>query len=146
MDTILPRNSKIPTSVGRSYTTSVDGQKNLKVAVYQGERELVIHNRKLGEFILRDIPPMPAGIPKLQIQFILDADGILRVKAIEERSGTETEVEMRSQYGISEEEMGRMLMESIKNAESDMKTKQLIDAKTEANALLHAAYLSLIHI
>lgn len=139
MDTILPRNSKVPSSVGRSYTTSVDGQKNLKVAVFQGERELVEHNRKLGEFVLKDIPPMPAGIPKLQIQFVLDADGILKVKAMEERSGTETEVELRSQYGISEEEMGRMLLDSIKNAESDMKVKQLIDARTEANSLILSA-------
>ncbi len=139
MDTILPRNSKVPTSVGRNYTTSVDGQANLKVAVYQGERELVEHNRKLGEFILKKIPPMPAGIPKLRIEFNLDADGILNVKASEERSGTATEVQIKSQYGISEKEMGRMLMDSIQNAESDMKAKQLIDARTEGQSLLQAA-------
>ena len=139
MDTILPRNSKVPTSVGRNYTTSVDGQANLKVAVYQGERELVEHNRKLGEFILKKIPPMPAGIPKLRIEFNLDADGILNVKASEERSGTATEVQIKSQYGISEKEMGKMLMDSIQNAESDMKAKQLIDARTEGQSLLQAA-------
>ena len=139
MDTILPRNSKVPSSVGRSYTTSVDGQKNLKVAVYQGERDLVEHNRKLGEFVLAGIPPMQAGIPKLQIQFILDADGILNVKAKEERSGTATEVQIKSQYGISEEEMGRMLIDSIQNAEADIKVKQLIDARTEASSLVLAA-------
>ena len=139
MDTILPRNSKIPASVGRNYTTSVDGQANLKVSIYQGERELVEHNRKLGEFILKNIPPMPAGIPKLKIEFILDADGILNVRATEERSGTTTEVQIQSQYGISEEEMGRMLVESIQNAESDMKIKQLIDAQTEGQSLVHAA-------
>ncbi|MEM9991407.1 MAG: Hsp70 family protein, partial [Bacteroidota bacterium] len=86
MDTILARNAKVPTRVGRQYTTSVDGQKNLKIAVYQGERDLVEHNRKLGEFILRDIPPMPAGIPKIEIQFLLNADGILTVRAKELRS------------------------------------------------------------
>ena len=139
MDTILPRNSKIPASVGRNYTTSVDGQANLKVSIYQGERELVEHNRKLGEFILKNIPPMPAGIPKLKIEFILDADGILNVRATEERSGTTTEVQIQSQYGISEEEMGRMLVESIQNAESDMKIKQLIDAQTEGQSLVQAA-------
>jgi len=139
MDTILPRNSKVPASVGRSYTTSVDGQKNIKVAVFQGERDLVEHNRKLGEFVLKDIPPMPAGIPKVTVQFVIDADGILKVKALEERSNTETEVVMTSQYGISEEEMGKMLLESLKNAEQDMKVKALVDARNEANALILSA-------
>ncbi|MEO0734063.1 MAG: Hsp70 family protein, partial [Bacteroidota bacterium] len=73
MDPIIARNSKVPTRVARKYTTSVDGQKNLKVAVYQGERDLVADNRKLGEFILSNIPPMPAGIPQIEIQFYLDA-------------------------------------------------------------------------
>ena len=136
MDTIIPRNTKVPTKQARNYTTSIDGQKNLKVAVYQGERDLVEDNRKLGEFILRGIPPMPAGIPKIQVQFILDADGILTVKALEERSGKETQIEIRSQYGISEEEMALMLMESIKNAEQDMKTRGLIEARTEAENIL----------
>ncbi len=139
MDTILPRNSKVPISVGRSYTTSVDGQKNIKVSVYQGERDMVENNRKLGEFVLKDIPPMPAGIPKLMVQFIIDADGILKVKAKEERSNTETEVVINSQYSISEEEMGRMLLESLKHAEQDMKMKSLVDAKNEANALALSA-------
>ncbi len=139
MDTILPRNSKIPASVGRSYTTSVDGQKNLKVAVYQGERDMVSDNRKLGEFILRDIPPMPAGIPKILVEFVINADGILKVKAKEERSSTETEIEIKSQYGVSEEEMGKMLLDSIKYAETDMKLKSLVDARNEANSLVLAS-------
>jgi len=136
MDPIIHRNSKVPAAAGRSYTTSVDGQKNLKVSVFQGERELVEHNRKLGEFTLRDIPPMAAGIPKIKVHFILDADGILRVRAMEERSGTETEVTITSQYGISEEEMGRMLIDSMKNAESDMKIKALLEARNEARSII----------
>lgn len=136
MDTIIPRNTKVPSKQARNYTTSIDGQKNLKIGVYQGERDLVEDNRKLGEFILRDIPPMPAGIPKIQVQFLLDADGILTVKALEERSGKETQIEIRSQYGISEEEMALMLMESIKNAEEDMKSRGLIEARTEAENIL----------
>ncbi len=139
MDPIIHRNSKVPSSAGRSYTTSVDGQKNLKVSVYQGERELVQHNRKLGEFILSDIPPMAAGIPKILVHFVLDADGILKVRAKEERSGKETEVTITSQYGISEEEMGRMLIDSMKNAESDMKIKALLEAKNEANSIVLAS-------
>ena len=136
MDSIIPRNSKVPTKAGRNYTTSVDGQKNLKVAVFQGERDLVADNRKLGEFVLKGIPPMPAGIPKIEIQFILNADGILKVKAMELRSNIETEVEIRSQYGLSEEEMGKMLLESIQNAESDMKVRAMLEARNEANNII----------
>ena len=133
MDIIIPRNSKVPTRVGRNYTTSVDGQKNLKIAVFQGERDLVQDNRKIGEFILSDIPPMPAGIPKIEIQFVLDADGILTVKAMEHRSGKETQIQIRSTYGISEEEMAEMLLDSIQNAASDMKKRALLEATNEAN-------------
>jgi molecular chaperone HscA len=136
MDTIIPRNSKVPTAAGRQYTTSVDGQKNLKVAVFQGERDLVEYNRKLGEFILNSIPPMAAGLPKIEIQFILDADGILTVKASELRSNTTTTVEIKSAYGISEEEMGRMLVDSLSNAEKDMHERALREALVEADNLL----------
>ena len=139
MDVILPRNSKVPAKVGRQYTTSVDGQTKLKISVFQGERELVEHNRKLGEFILTGVPPMAAGMPKIEIQFLLDADGILKVKAKELRSGVEQSVIMQSQYGISEEEMGKMLLDSIKNAAHDMQLKSLLDAKNEANAMILAS-------
>ncbi|WP_116106698.1 Fe-S protein assembly chaperone HscA [Lewinella sp. IMCC34191] len=139
MDPIIPRNSKVPTKVGRKYTTSVDGQVKLKVAVYQGERDMVADNRKLGEFILENIPPMPAGIPQIEIHFYLDADGILRVKATENRSGTEQSVTIKSQYGISEEEMAMMLLDSLKNAEADMSARGLVEAKTEANNVLLSA-------
>ena len=139
MDVILPRNSKIPISVARNYTTSVDGQKNLKVTVYQGERDMVEHNRKLASFILKNIPPMPAGIPKIEIQFLIDADGILKVKAKELRSGTEQELIVRSQYGLSEEEMAKMLLDSIQNAEEDMQFKVLQEAKNEADNIIQSA-------
>jgi molecular chaperone HscA len=133
MDVIVPRNSTIPLSVGRNYTTSVDGQKNLKVAVFQGERDLVKDNRKLGEFILNDIPPMAAGIPKIAIHFVINADGILKVKAMEERSGVESSVQIKNQYGISEEEMGKMLLESIQKASEDMAERSILESINEAN-------------
>lgn len=139
MDTIIPRNTKVPIKAGRQYTTSVDGQTKLKVAVYQGERDLVADNRMLGEFVLRGIPPMAAGLPKLEIHFLLNADGILKVRAKELRSGVEQTVEMRSPYGISEEEMGRMLLESIQHAKSDMSVRALIEARTEAQNVVLAA-------
>ena len=139
MDVIIPRNSKVPMRAGRQYTTSIDGQTNLKVAVYQGERDLVAHNRKLGAFILSGIPPMPAGLPKIEIQFLINADGILTVKAKELRSNVEQQIEMRPQYGISEEEMATMLLDSIKNAQTDMATRALLEAINEANNILLAA-------
>ena len=139
MDTIIPRNSKVPIKAGRQYTTSVDGQTNLKVSVFQGERDLVADNRRLGEFVLRSLPPMAAGLPKIEIHFLLNADGILKVRAKELRSGVEQLVEMRSPYGISEEEMGRMLLESIQNAKQDMGIRALIAARTEAQNVILAA-------
>ncbi|NUN99850.1 MAG: Hsp70 family protein, partial [Saprospiraceae bacterium] len=139
MDTIIPRNTKVPSRAGRRYTTSVDGQTNLKIAVFQGERDLIEHNRKLGEFVMRGIPPMPAGLPKIEIHFMLNADGILKVKAQELRSGVEQEIEVRPQYGITEEEMGKMLLDSIQNAQTDMAIRALLEARNEARVILLSA-------
>ena len=139
MDVIIPRNSKVPGKAGRQYTTSIDGQTNLKISVYQGERDLVENNRKLGSFILRGIPPMPAGLPKIEIQFILNADGILKVKAKELRSNVEQEIEVKPSYGLSEEEMAKMLLESIQHAEEDMAVRGLLEARNEANNILLSA-------
>lgn len=136
MDTIIPRNSKVPQRSGRQYTTSVDGQTRLRISVYQGERDLVEHNRKLGEFTLSGIPPMPAGLPKIEVHFILDTDGILTVKAKELRSGVESSVEIKSTYGISEEEMARMLLDSIRNAESDIQNRAFLEARNEGQNLV----------
>lgn len=139
MDVIIPRNSKVPTRVGRQYTSSVDGQVRLKVSVFQGERDLVADNDKLGEFVLENIPPMPAGIPKIEIHFLLNADGILKVRAKELRSGTEQTVTVRSPYSLSEEDMGRMLLDSIRHAKEDMQQRALIEARTEAKGVLQAS-------
>jgi molecular chaperone HscA len=139
MDAIVPRNTKVPISSARQYTTSVDGQTNLRIAIYQGERDLVKDNRKLGEFILRGIPPMPAGIPKVQISFLINSDGILKVKAKELRSDMEQSIEIKPQYGITEEEMARMLLDSIKNASQDMQVRGLLEAINEARHMLLSA-------
>ncbi len=138
MDVILPRNSKIPSKVARQYTTSLDGQSKLKISIYQGERDLVANNRKLGEFVLSGIPPMPAGIPKIEIQFLINADGILTVKAKELRSGVETAIEVKPEYGLTENEMARMLTESVKYAQQDMTAKALQEAINEGQSLVHA--------
>lgn len=139
MDVIIPRNSKIPTSAARQYTTSVDGQKNLKIAVYQGERDVVKDNRKLAEFILSGIPSMPAGFPKIEISFLLNADGILKVKAKELRSGLEQSIEIKPQYGLTDDEVERMLLDSITHAKDDMQARSMLEARTEAQQVLQAA-------
>ncbi len=137
MDVVIPRNSKVPARVGKQYTTSMDGQVNLKVSVFQGERELVSENRKLAEFILKGIPAMPAGMPKIQVNFMLNADGILKVEALEERSGTHQEIEVKPQYGLSDEQVEKMLMDSLTHAETDVKTRMLLEAKNEAKQLIY---------
>jgi molecular chaperone HscA len=137
MDAIIPRNSKIPTKAGRQYTTSVDGQVNLKIGVYQGERDLVGENRKLGEFVLSGIPAMPAGLPKIDVNFFLNADGILRVEAVELRSNTRQQVDIKPQYGLTDDQVEQMLMDSLLNAKQDVAARLLIEARTAAEQLLY---------
>lgn len=139
MDVLIPRNSRIPTRATRQYTTSVDGQVSLKVAVYQGERDEVIHNRKLAEFDLRGIPAMPAGLPKVEISFLLDADGILQVSARELRSGIEQTVSVKPQYGLSDEQVEAMLLDSLQNAESDVSRRALLEIQGEARQQIYFA-------
>ncbi|MGV3586096.1 MAG: Fe-S protein assembly chaperone HscA [Adhaeribacter sp.] len=137
MDSIIPRNSKIPTKAGRQYTTSIDGQVNMKIAVYQGERDLVKENRKLAEFDLRGIPAMPAGLPKVDVNFILNADGILKVEAIELRSGLKQQVEVKPQYGLTDEQVEQMLLDSVTHAREDVAARMVIEARTTAEQLLY---------
>ena len=139
MDVLIPRNSKIPTRVGREYTTSVDGQVNMKIAVYQGERELVTQNRKLGEFILKNIPPMPAGFPKIEIQFGINQDGVLKVAAKELRSGIAQEVEIQPTYGLTDNEVERMLESGLLNAHADIQLRLEKEAVNEAQQLIYTA-------
>ena len=106
MDVLLPRNTKIPAKAGRQYTTYKDGQSGIKISVYQGERDMVADNRKLAEFNLSGIPAMPAGLPKVEVSFLINADGILVVKAKELRSGIEQSVEVKPQYELTDEKGG----------------------------------------
>jgi molecular chaperone HscA len=137
MDVIIPRNNKVPTKAGRQYTTSVDGQINLKISVYQGERDLVKENRKLAEFDLRGIPAMPAGFPKIDINFLLNADGILTVQAIELRSGVKQQVDVKPVYGLKDEEVEQMLLDSVLNAKADVQQRMVIEAQTEAQQMVY---------
>ena len=137
MDVLIPRNSKIPCRVAREYTTSVDGQVNLKVSVYQGERELVSENRKLGEFDLKGIPAMPAGLPKIEIQFALNADGMLKVKAMEKRSGVEQVVEIQPSSGLTDEQVEKMLQSGLENAKEDLDERMLRETQNEGEQIIY---------
>ncbi|HTN46962.1 MAG TPA: Fe-S protein assembly chaperone HscA [Flavipsychrobacter sp.] len=136
MDVLIPRNSKIPTKVGRQYTTQKDGQANMRISVYQGERDLVQDNRKLAEFNLSGIPAMPAGLAKVEVNFLIDADGILKVSAKELRSGVSQSIEVKPQYGLTDEEVENMLMASLTNAKDDIKARALVEATTEAQQMI----------
>lgn len=136
MDVLIPRNSKIPSKAARQYTTQKDGQSSMRISVYQGERDLVKDNRKLAEFNLKGIPGMPAGLPKVEVSFLINADGILTVTAKELRSGIEQSVEVKPQYGITDADVEKMLMDSITNAKQDIETRALVEAQTEAEQIL----------
>ena len=136
MDVLIPRNSKIPSKAGRQYTTSKDGQGSMRISVFQGERDLVKDNRKLAEFNLTNIPGMPAGLPKVEVNFLINADGILTVSAKELRSGVEQTIEVKPQYGLTDEEVEKMLMDSITHAKDDITTRALVEARTEGELLL----------
>ncbi len=135
MDVIIPRNAKIPTKAGRQYTTSIDGQVNMKISVYQGERDLVSENRKLAEFELRGIPAMPAGFPKVDINFMLNADGMLKVQAKELRSNTQQEIIITPTYGLTDEQVEKMLLDSMVHAKEDVAKRMIIEAKREGEQM-----------
>jgi len=136
MDVLIPRNTKIPAKASRQYTTQVDGQPGMRISVFQGERDLVKDNRKLAEFNLSQIPGMPAGLPKVEVAFLINADGILTVSAKELRSGVEQQIEVKPQYGLTDDEVEKMLMDSITHAREDIQLRALTEARTEGEQLL----------
>jgi molecular chaperone HscA len=139
MDVLIPRNSKIPARVGREYTTSIDGQVNMKIAVFQGEREMVAENRKLGEFILKGIPAMPAGFPKIEVSFAIDANGMLQVRAKELRSNVSQEIDITPQYGLTDAQVEQMLLDGFQFAQSDVQLRMQQEAVNEAQQLIYLA-------
>jgi molecular chaperone DnaK len=135
---IIPRNSTIPASAKEQYTTGVDNQTGIDIHVLQGERELAKDCRSLARFTLK-IPPAPAGLPRIEVRFLIDANGILEVAAKDLRTGTEHSIEVQPSYGIGDAEIERMLEESIEYAEQDFAERQLIEARTESEAILSAS-------
>ena len=136
MDVLLPRNAKIPTQAARQYTTQKDAQTGINISVYQGERDLVKDNRPLGAFTLKGIPSMPAGLPKVEVRFLINADGILQVSAKELRSGVSQTVDIKPQYGLTDEEVEQRLLDSLTNAKADISMRALVEARTEGEQML----------
>ena len=142
---IILRNSTIPASGREMFTTGVDNQTAVDVHVLQGEREMATDCRSLARFKLRGIPPMPAGLPRIEVRFQIDANGILSVSARELRTGIEQAIEVKPSYGLTEQEVERMLMESFEHAEADVEARLLIEARNEAETVIHATEKSLRH-
>jgi molecular chaperone DnaK len=137
MSSLIRRNTTIPASAKEMFTTYVDGQTGVDIHILQGERELVKDNRSLARFRLK-VPPLPAGVPRIEVTFLIDANGILNVSARDVRTGETQSIAVKPSYGLSDEEVERMIGESYKFAADDLKARQLIEARTEADAILHA--------
>jgi Fe-S protein assembly chaperone HscA len=135
---IIHRNSTIPASATEHFTTGVEGQTNVAVHVVQGERELASDCRSLARFDLKGIPPMPAGLPRIEVKFLIDANGILHVSARELRSGKEAVIQVQPSYGLTDEQVENMILESFDNAEEDFRRRQVIEARNEAETMLAA--------
>jgi len=135
-DKIILRNSTVPASATQYYTTQVDGQTNVAIHVLQGERELARDCRSLARFDLKGVPPMTAGMPRIEVKFLIDANGILRVSAREQRSGQEAEIDVQPTYGLTDEQVENMLLESFDYAEEDFRQRQVIEARREADTIL----------
>ncbi|MFZ0708307.1 MAG: Fe-S protein assembly chaperone HscA [Candidatus Korobacteraceae bacterium] len=135
---IIHRNSTIPASATEHFTTGVEGQTNVAIHVLQGEREMAKDNRSLARFDLKGIPPMPAGLPRIEVKFLIDANGILHVTARELRSGKAAEIEVQPSYGLTDEQVENMILESFDYAEDDFRQRQLVEARNEADTILTA--------
>lgn len=130
---LIYRNTPIPVSIAQEFTTYQDGQGALKIHVVQGEREMAAHNRSLANFELAGIPPLPAGIPRINVTFVVDADGLLTVSAEEKTTGKRQIVNIKPSYGIEPEIMEKMLRESMENAKKDITERMLVEARVDAN-------------
>ena len=135
---IIHRNSTIPASATEHFTTGVEGQTSVAIHVLQGEREMAKDCRSLARFDLKGIPPMPAGLPRIEVRFLIDANGILHVSAREQRSGKESEIQVQPSYGLTDEQVENMILDSFDNADQDLAERQLIEARNEAETILTA--------
>lgn len=143
---IIMRNSTVPCRASEVFTTSLDGQTAVDIHVLQGERELVRDCRSLGRFKLTGVPPMPAGLPRIRVTFLIDANGILHVSAVEERSGQQASVQITPSHGLTKDEVDRMVHESWAHARDDMAAHRLIDERNEARRVLEAIDKALANV
>jgi molecular chaperone DnaK (HSP70) len=137
MGKLIMRNTRIPCQATEQFTTFVDGQTSIRINVLQGERELARDCRSLASFDLQGVPPMPAGMPKIEVQFLIDANGILNVTAREQRSGKEANIQVIPSHGLTREEVRRIEVESIKFAREDMSEHRLIDLRNQVEFDTH---------
>ena len=135
---LIHRNSTIPASATEQFTTAVDGQKNVLIHVVQGERELVKDCRSLARFDLKDLPPMPAGLARIDVRFLIDANGILNVTERDVRTGKEQSMDVKPSYGLSDQQVEAMILESFEKAQDDFKERQVREARVEADSILAA--------
>jgi molecular chaperone DnaK (HSP70) len=135
MSSLIRRNTTIPASAKEMFTTYVDGQTGVDIHILQGERELVKDNRSLARFRLK-VAPLPAGVPRIEVTFLIDANGILNVKASDMRTGQSQSIEVRPSYGLSDQEVERMIEDSFKFAADDVNARKLIEARLDAGALI----------
>jgi len=135
---LISRNTSIPAQAQEGFTTSVDGQTAVTLHVLQGERELVKDCRSLGKFVLRGVPPMPAGLPQIGVKFTLDANGMLRVQAQEQRSGVSAEIEIEPKHGLTDAEVETMLTDAWQHAESDLEMRRVVDLRAQLATVLAA--------
>src|SRR5437868_4229681 len=136
---IINRNSTIPASASEMFTTWVDNQTGIDIHVVQGEREMADDCRSLAKFTLKGIAPQPAGLPRIEVKYLIDANGILTVSATDVRTGQRQSVEVKPSYGLSDEQIEKMLMDSMEFAEEDLRKRQLVEARTEADTVLRAS-------
>ena len=142
MSSLIRRNTTIPASAKEMFTTYVDGQTGVDIHILQGERELVKDNRSLAQFRLK-VPPLPAGVPRIEVTFLIDANGILNVKASDMRTGQSQSIDVKPSYGLSDSEVERMIEDSFKFAQEDVSARKLIEARIDAGALIAATEKSL---
>ena len=142
-DRLIDRNTTIPTKKAKIYSTAENNQSAVTIRVFQGERDIAEHNKLLGQFNLEGIPPAPMGMPQIEVTFDIDANGIVNVSAQDKGTGKEMRITIQASGGLSDEEIDKMMKEAEENAESDKKRRELVEAKNQAEGLIHATEKSL---